>query len=122
MFQVVTTHNYFYLPGVIEGKITAKMKVTGLNIDCIESNFEYLGLGDLLNAADSNVRLRMAANFIFVRRYQNKKIWFREMCISPNRLITIEEEHIKISDLKTSLQLLRCFGRFIRTIYSLGQN
>lgn len=92
------------------------MKLMDLNIDCLETNFEYLNLGNLLNVADSNTRLRKATHFVFVRRYQNKKIRFQDMRISQNRLITIDKDRIIINDIKSGLQLLRCFGSLIREI------
>lgn len=45
------------------------MKLTDLNIDCIQSILEYLPYADLSNVADSNKRLLHAARFIFAEMF-----------------------------------------------------
>ena len=61
------------------GGSSEKMKLTGLNIDCLENILEYLELGDLLNAATSNKRLNQAANFIFDREHSKKMFRFESI-------------------------------------------
>lgn len=48
------------------------MKLTDMNLDCIESCLEHLKFNDLLQVAASNKRLNRAANFIYNRKYGSK--------------------------------------------------
>lgn len=95
------------------------IKLTDLDIDCLECVFEYLELGDLLNVTDSNKRLRNAANFVVDRKYSNTYFIFQNIHLSQNRSVEIKKNPkdfpqlkycITVRDLKTSLQFLRCFG------------
>ena len=94
-----------------------KMKLTGLSLDCLESILEYLEFGDLLNVASANKRLNTAADFIYIQNHRQKSVRLRANRVTPNRFFTIETENIAVDDLKTCLQLVRCFGRFIRRIF-----
>lgn len=89
------------------------MKLTDLNIDCLEGILEYVKIRDLFNVADSNKRLRHASKFVFLRKYGICK--FRFICesksIKPRPVRW--EELIRINDLKSILQLLRNFGALI---------
>lgn len=93
--------------------MSEQMKLTDLNIDCLENIFEYLEFGDLLSAASSNKRLNRAANFVFVRERWHRSVCFENIYLSQDRLLSINYHRIKIGDLKTSLQFLRCFGQFV---------
>lgn len=50
--------------------LSEKMKLTNLNIDCLENVFEYLKLGDLISVAAANKRLNKAAKFVFAREHR----------------------------------------------------
>lgn len=95
------------------------MILTDLNIDCLETNLEYLGFHYLLNVADVNQRLRKAAELVYIRKYQQKDIiidGIQKRMLSRKRLIHIQNNYIFIKDLKSCLQLFRCFGRVITSI------
>lgn len=94
------------------------MKLTGLSIDCLETILEYLEFGDLLNAATSNKQLNRAANFSFHQKNRKKKsLNFKNVELSRDRSFEITSQYtISISDLRTSLQFLRCFGHFVYSI------
>lgn len=84
------------------------MKLTDLSIDCLEIVLENLESDDRLNAADSNMRLRKAASFIFVREHRTSN--------SDN--IEFDLEIVDTTaKLKTSLQNLRCFGHLMTELY-----
>lgn len=51
-----------------------KIKITDLNIDCLEEIFKYLDLSNLLNVANSNKWLKIAASFVFRRNYGKKRV------------------------------------------------
>lgn len=101
-------------------RVNGKMKLTGLNIDCLENILEYLDFGDILTAANSNNRLNKAANYIFVRKYCQKVI-FDNIVLIPQDQFHINNEFIKFFDFKTSLQFIRCFGHLVFDI-NLVQN
>lgn len=54
------------------------MKITDLNIICLEDIFEYLDVLNLLNVADSNKRLNFAARFVFRRKHGKMSVAFMD--------------------------------------------
>lgn len=89
------------------------MKLTNLNIDCLNNVFEYLELDDLLNVADANKQLHRAANLTYVRKYCRKQVIFEHITLSRDRDMYVTDKVISIGDFRTSLQFIRCFGRLI---------
>lgn len=101
------------------------MKLTNLNIDCLECILGYLGLADLLNAADSNKRLCHASKFVYIRKYGSYTHVFETIykseqeCLkkvnSENPIIVMKNttNEIYCRYLKHILQLLRNFGRLV---------
>lgn len=112
------------------------MKITDLNIDCLEAILNYLDFQDLINAADANKRIKHAAKFVFAEKYSDLKLVFRVLppsmrLIIPNpeiddRSMNLFPNHVDVHDLKIALQLLRCFGcvmkkiqlKFSKTVYN----
>lgn len=90
------------------------MILTDLNLDCLETDFEYLGFSDLLNLADTNKRIRRATELVFIRKYQHKKLIIND-CLHDGQ-IYITDNSIEIHNIKPCLQILRCFGPFITAI------
>lgn len=86
------------------------MKITNLNIDCLEAILNHLEFQDLINAADSNRRINHAAKFVFSRKYSRNMIVFEKVKNMRIRLFEFNNEEIHIYDLKFALILLRCFG------------
>lgn len=100
-------------------KSEGKMKLTDLNIDCLETILELLVFGDFLSAADSNKRLNKAANFICNRNHRFKWIFLslgRVNILKESSSAVIGQKPIQIVGLKTCLKLLRCFGHLISII------
>lgn len=95
------------------GSTNGKLKITDLDVNCLEVMFNHLNISDLLNVADSNETLKRAAGMVFLRRYSEKKIWLHKPRLSINRKLHVYSENIMIEDLKTCLQILRCFGDLI---------
>lgn len=92
------------------------MKIIALDFDCLEYVLEYLELTDLLNVADSCKRLNKAAELVYASKYGDKTV-----CIMKSRrdsyYIRIQDHGIYIlNELKTTLQLLRCFGCVVSKI------
>lgn len=98
------------------------MKFTDINHDCLQSIFEYLTFEDLLNISDTTKCLRKVAGLIYYREYRNKKVVFIEARHFECRSFQVHDDCLDIQDLKTSLQVLRCFGDLIPKIlfYSRG--
>lgn len=53
------------------------MKITDMNLICLEECFEYLELGWLVNVANANIRLRKAAQYVYFRKYSEMTVYFR---------------------------------------------
>lgn len=94
------------------------MKITGLNIDCLEAILDCLEFQDLLNAASSNKRINHAAKFVFIRKSNEKKIKFviyEKNCGGKKYNFKVNSIIIRCRNI--ALQLLRCFGSLISHIY-----
>ncbi|XP_031637160.1 uncharacterized protein LOC116349731 [Contarinia nasturtii] len=100
-------------------------KITDINPDCLEHILMYLNLGDLLNVADSNKYLKSVAEEIYVRKYGRKnapeycgKTILEISAISLCRMRNYEFDgySLKLGDLKTCLQFVRCFGHLLHDI------
>lgn len=94
----------------------AKKKLTSLDNDCLEKIFKYLTLKDLLNVADSNKRLKQVADVVFALNYGAKELNLIDSneVLGSNLIISSAEIHV--GDLKSSLQVLRCFGQLISKV------
>lgn len=106
---VTDEYCFFFLRGQ-----NLEMLLTGLNIDCLEEIFEYLELGDLLNAADSNKRMLHASKFVYVRKYGSHRLHIGLFC--KCYLSKKSGETITVNNFKSILSLLRNFGPLISRI------
>lgn len=96
-----------------------EIKITDLNVYCLEYILQYLDLEDLLNASDSNIHLRNEAKLIFRRRYSQMMVvlGYENKDVLPLlKTIVIETNIIKVNSMKMSLRILRCFGCLISKI------
>lgn len=93
--------------------INKPTKITDINTYCLEGIFNYLTLSDLLNVSDACKHFKDAADFVFSAKYRKKAVIINEIRVFRTRLLDIKTSYIKIDDIKTSLQLLRCFGHLI---------
>ena len=89
-------------------------KIIDLIDDCLEKIFELLDFEDLLNVAAANKFLRPAANAVYNRKFDTKKVSLQTFFFrSPSNPYNSIEDYLLISDLKTCLKFLRCFGSSI---------
>lgn len=96
--------------------LQSNMRITDMNIDCLEEVSKHLNLTDLLNIADSSKRLNKAANFVFNQKHGNKLVRF-VLCVGDqHRLVRKNGDTIFIVDFYTSLRFVRCFGQLISRI------
>lgn len=103
----------------INGKTDVPLKTLQLidvNNDCLRAIFNHLNLIDLLNVADTSKRLKQIAEMEFERKYKTNQVHFAHVRPNPNRCVTVNGYRIVIGDLKTCLQLLRCFGHIVNEI------
>lgn len=96
--------------------IEMNTKITDINIDCLEKIFKHLGLVDLLNVADSNSYLKIAAEMVYSSKFDRVQITNMKLCQKRTMFDSENCSDIKVSDLKISLQLLRCFGHLIKKL------
>lgn len=95
------------------GSITFNTKLTDINDDCLEKVFLHLSFDDLLNVAHINKKLKTAADMVFAQKFGKKRFYFNINTSHRNEILGIQYDDIWINDLKTSLQLLRCYGHLI---------
>lgn len=98
-----------------------RMTLEDLNMDCLERILRYLPLEDLLNVADSNKRLKKAADLVFFLKHGTSTLWIVGMS-SCVRKWGVAKSSILTAILKRILQILRCFGHLICKIYIDIQN
>lgn len=94
------------------------MKITDLNIDCLDSCFQHLNIEDLLSVADSNKQLRYLARYTFARKFRRETIRIVSTmnCKKYERIFFSVRPQLIISSLRWSLQFLRCFGDLVPEI------
>ena len=92
------------------------MRLTDLDIDCIEEILEYLEFKDILSAADSNNRLRHASKFLFIRKHSNRifRLYSRHACIDLVKIGVYGAMMVK--NPKYIFQTLRIFGHLISSL------
>lgn len=88
--------------------VNTLMKISDLNIDCLEEIFDHLSGIDLLNVADTNTRFRKAAVLVVARRIGCGIVFTTNFSIKFG-FIRREE----LMGLVYVLRFLRCFGHLI---------
>lgn len=97
--------------------IVSITKLTDVNVDCLEHIFKNLNLVDLLNVADSNKQLKLAADLVFESQFGKhsvsidlypRHITFFEMDDRPRMFIAIPWSF--------RYKVLRCFGHMIKKL------
>lgn len=89
-----------------------QLKITDVNNDCLENIFDRLSIDDLLNVADANKWLRVAAASVYRRKYGRKEVTQGELNLNhPGSIRAFNK--VNISGLKTCLRFVRCFGHNI---------
>lgn len=108
--------------GDLESK--EKTEFTDINIDCLEKIFGFLDLEDLLNVTDasSSKHFKIAAEFVFARKFSRKWIVIDKIRLSRSRMINIQPNYIELVDFKSILQTLRLFGGLIKKLKLRGDD
>lgn len=103
-----------------ENKTIDHMKITDVHQFCLEHICMYLDLNDLLNLADANKYLKLATKNFFVLKYGVKSIVIDQRFsnafrpnFNTNQTHTMENDAVRIYNLKMCFQILRCFGSTI---------
>lgn len=93
-----------------------------INIDCIESIFDFLSPIDLLNIADLNTRTTKAAEIVYARHYSNNPV---EIYISSNkrmkrkqkcRPIVVGKGYISIYSADVCSSYVETFGELFKEL------
>lgn len=111
------------------------MKLTNLNLDCLEAVLDHLKIVDLLNVADASTRLRNAAKLVYARSHSEKVVVFEELYYSSGvnifkyairddryvshsmeKYVAIDKNAFGISDYKIAFQLMRTFGHLVSNL------
>lgn len=110
-----SNHNDQSFPKKKRSKLSMKTKITDVNSDCLEKIFEYLDIDDLLHVADSNKWLQISAGSVFCHKFGQQKVQLTD--IYPKYGAVFQRDGtIVVGGLKTCLQLLRCFGEFVKNL------
>lgn len=94
-------------------------KLSDINLHCLEKILEYLSFADLLNVCDLNQTLQNMASSVFKRKFSNKKVHISDMIRTPYRIYEVNDD-IRVRDLKSIFQILRCFGNSIKILEICG--
>lgn len=91
-------------------------KIIDMNFDCIEHVLKFLDFKDLLNAAQSNQTLNLAACTIISRRYSKQNLKLVIDLIEMNINLSSDEFKMRAGviyplNFETALKILRHFGR-----------
>lgn len=95
--------------------------IADIGVDCLEHIFGDFELGDLISVAQVSHQFREAAGYIFVRNYSTKRIVIK--CNGFRRVESLNiydsknNKNLLLTDLKTSLQVLRCFGNNVTDVH-----
>lgn len=92
-------------------------KIVDVNNDCLESVFELLEFQDLINLAEANKHLSVAAEIVFARKLKKRSITV-EIGISfvlPD--ITIYDKEVCIRSPLLAVRVIRHFGQSISGIH-----
>lgn len=103
----------------------SRKKITDLNIDCLEKIFRYLDDQELMTIADClNRHLKSAAELVFVSRNSHRSLKITELYNTrPNYFSLVyircgdRPHQIYTCNFKLALQLLRCFGHLLLSLY-----
>lgn len=103
------------------GSPSTETKITDLNYDCLEKVFRLLSLDDLLNVADCNNHLRIAAESTYSYKYGKKKLriiypWRPMKEDAIRKFGNLEPVSITIGYWKKCHKILRCFKHFMRKV------
>lgn len=92
-------------------------KITDLNDDCLERIFMLLELKNLLNVMLTNKWLGPAARQVYKRKFGAHKVCLHSVHNNRNSCATASivcnQDNINITDFKSCLQFIRCFGSSI---------
>lgn len=104
---------------VVEQRST--MKITDLNDDCLQIIFGFLDLRDVFSVAVSSEWLRFAAGSVFTRKFVKRSLLIDIHRRCQNKAIDTFNTAptafwIKVQDMKTCLQFIRCFGTSITQV------
>lgn len=90
-------------------------KIMDVIDDCVENIFERLDFHDLLNVAESNSKLRIAAGKTLSRRFKNHYLKLVLKCCPKSKFESyngyiIRSDDIVVFNLGCALKIIRCFG------------
>lgn len=88
------------------------MKITDIEIKCLEKVFKYLDMNDLFNLAEANTWLRRAVQQV----YKEKSISKVKMLHNEGRRLSVKDEELRVNGLETQLRFLRYFGHLITSL------
>lgn len=99
------------------------MKITDLNIDCLEKIVRQLDYVDIFNVAESNLRLREAAKLAYRIKYWKTGVKIGRIQTNPIEYYHIHDSNCAyIGNLKIAFKLLRYFENSIPNLIIFSIN
>ncbi|XP_055306339.1 uncharacterized protein LOC129570670 [Sitodiplosis mosellana] len=93
-------------------RMKEEMKLTDVNVDCLENIFKRMRFTDLLSVAESNKQLKPGADLAFKSRYGRRSI---EIDLESKSIYFYNMKGRRTTKIRWSLRfkLLRCFGHLM---------
>lgn len=97
-------------------KSSHQTKIVDIDNDCLECVFEFLEFRDLINLAEANKFLQVAAKIVFGRKLKRKMVVveIQKSCVTSD--IENYDDAIRIRDSMLAVQTIRHFGQRISKI------
>lgn len=96
---------------------TPSLTIVDIYYDCLEPVFGYLEFIDLINVAEANKHLKVAAEMVFVRKFMERDFEFCEPWRLLGPTIEIYVNAIRIRGWLLAVKIIRQFGCSVSKIY-----
>lgn len=88
-------------------------RIIDVNFDCLEHIFQFLDIEDLINVAEANKQLKVAADVVFNHKYKLFSFWLYNNNMPLAEPIDIYRSLIVIRNLNFTFKILRIFGHLL---------
>lgn len=95
---------------------TSSVKITDVNIDCLEHVFEQLNIDSLMIIADTNNWLKTGAIRVFIHQFSKKTVILDNIYMNKFG-ISHSSSQIVVRDFEKCLKFLRNFGHLIAKLH-----
>lgn len=97
--------------------VSSSKEIVDINYDCLEGMFEHLNIFELINEAEANMHLKVAAEIVFVRKVKKRLVVIEIGSSSEFQEISIHDDAIYIRRSRLGFCVISLFGRSISGIF-----